>query len=94
MYGTEGWSITNRAWMSTVTFSTLGSHTIRFLDARTEAPRRAVTGGDTVRIELRAALNHDPARAEMGWVEVRHGGVTRRVPVTETGADTGRFVAD
>jgi hypothetical protein len=94
VYGTEGWSITNRAWMATVTFSTLGSHTIQFLDPRTGTPRRAVTRGDTVRIELRAALNHDPSRAEAGWVEVQHGGVTRRVPVTETGIDTGRFVAD
>jgi hypothetical protein len=94
VYGTEGWSITNRAWMATVTFSTLGSHTIQFLDPRTGTPRRTVTRGDTVRIELRAALNHDPSRAEAGWVEVQHGGVTRRVPVTETGIDTGRFVAD
>ena len=80
--------------MSTVTFSTLGSHAIRFVDARTGAPRRALKGGETARIELRAALNHDPARTEMGWIELRRGGVTRRVAVTETGADTGRFVAD
>ncbi|MBA3442914.1 MAG: hypothetical protein H0T92_23975 [Pyrinomonadaceae bacterium] len=28
-YSTEGRAVTNRAWMSTVTFSTLGSHRLR-----------------------------------------------------------------
>jgi hypothetical protein len=88
VYGTEGWSITNRAWMSTVTFSTLGSHAIRFLD------RQKVKRGDVVRVELRAALNRDPARIEIGWIEMRQGRRAWRVAVTETGVDTGRFVAD
>jgi hypothetical protein len=88
VYGTEGWSITNRAWMSTVTFSTLGSHAIRFLE------RQKVKRGHVVRVELRAALNRDPARIEIGWIEMRQGRRAWRVAVTETGVDTGRFVAD
>jgi hypothetical protein len=94
VYGTEGWSITNRAWMSTVTFSTLGSHTIRFVDPRTKATPQAVKRRGTVRIELRAALNRDPVRIETGWIEMRQGGASWRLLVTETGVDTGRFVAD
>ncbi len=94
VYGTEGWSITNRAWMSTVTFSTLGSHAIRFVDPRAGATPRTVGRGDRVRVELHAALNRDPARVETGWIDMRHGGAAWRVLVTETGADTGRFAAD
>jgi hypothetical protein len=91
VYGTEGWSITNRAWMSTVTFSTLGSHAIRFVDPRTAAPPQTLTHGDMVRVELRAALNRDPARIETGWIEMQDGHGTSRLHVTETGVDTGVF---
>jgi hypothetical protein len=93
VYGTEGWSITNRAWMSTVTFSTLGSHAIRFVDPRTAAPPKTLKRGDTVRVELRGALNRDPARVETGWIEIRDGRGTSRLIVTETGVDTGLFAA-
>jgi len=94
VYGTEGWSITNRAWMSTVTFSTLGSHAIRLLDPRTGAVLHAARRGLTVRVELHAALNLDPARVEHGWVEVTQGDKTQRVLVTETGPNTSRFSAN
>jgi hypothetical protein len=94
VYGTEGWSITNRAWMSTVTFSTLGSHAIRFVDPKTGATRPSLKLGETAHIELRAALNHDPARIETGWIELTSRGAVRRIAVTETGPDTGRFVAE
>jgi hypothetical protein len=94
VYGTEGWSITNRAWMSTVTFSTLGSHAIRFVDRRTGATIQRLKPGDTARVELRAALNHDPTRIETGWIEVRRGTNVTRQLVTETGVGTGYFVAD
>ncbi|MPY87585.1 MAG: hypothetical protein GEU99_06670 [Luteitalea sp.] len=94
VYGTEGWSITNRAWMSTVTFSTLGSHAIRILDPVSGEALRTVTRGQRIRVELRAALNLDPARAETGWIEVTQGGASRRVLVRETGPDTSRFAAD
>jgi hypothetical protein len=94
VYGTEGWSITNRAWMSTVTFSTLGSHAIRLIDPRTGAEIRQLKPGSTVRVELHAALNFDPGRAETGWIELRRNSKVVRLLVTETGADTGRFIAD
>ena len=94
VYGTEGWSITNRAWMSTVTFSTVGSHAIRLVDRRTGATLDRLRRGETARVELRAALNYDPSHVETGWIDVRQGGKAWRLLVTETGSDTGRFVAD
>ena len=94
VYGTEGWSITNRAWMSTVTFATVGSHAIRLVDRRTGAAVDRLTRGETARVELRAALNHDPSRVETGWIDVRQGNRAWRLLVTETGPDTGHFVVD
>jgi len=89
-YATEGWALTNRAWMSTVTFSTIGSHTL-------EVPHQAMPG-DSLQVVLRAALNTFWDTKDTGWVE---GSIFRddqkvfsgRIPVTETGPNTGRFTA-
>lgn len=94
-YGTEGWAITNRAWMSTVAFSTLASHWIRLLDSRTGAEVRSARSGDLVKVELRAALNQDSRNPEMGWVELSvDGEKAGRIAVTETGPNTGVFVGE
>jgi hypothetical protein len=94
VYGTEGWSITNRAWMSTVTFSTLGSHAIRFMDPQTGATIQKPKPDIPPRVELRAALNMNPERVETAWIEVqRDGGISRQL-VTETGVNTGLFATD
>ena len=86
VYGTEGWSISNRAWLSTVAFSTLGSHQIHATQAKPAAP---------VHVELRAALNQDPRKVETGWVLwSEDGSEPRKVEVRETGIDTGLFAAD
>lgn len=105
VYASEGWAVTNRAWMSTVAFSTLGSHSLRLLDSAGETAVGSVARGDSLRVELRAALNqdygdpeelipsHDDAR-ESGWVEVRlNQGAARRIAVRETGPNTGVFTA-
>jgi hypothetical protein len=104
-WATEGWAATNRAWMSTVAFSTLGSHAVRVTNPVSGDLLRAAATGDSVRVELRAALNQDygdPSdhsfRAfggiERGWVEVRvNGDAPRRITVTETGPNTGLFAA-
>lgn len=103
-WATEGWAVTNRAWMSTVAFSTLATHAVRALDPRTGQAISRAAPGDSVRVELRAALNanygnpadpHGEADAvESGWVDVRvNGDSAGRVPVRETGANTGRFAA-
>jgi hypothetical protein len=85
VYGTEGWSLSNRAWLSTIAFSTIGSHRITLSETRKGA----------VRVELRAALNFDPAKAESGWVLwSEDGGEPRKVDVRETRPDSGVFTAD
>jgi len=96
VYGTEGWSITNRAWMGTVTFSTAGSHRLRLLDPKTGKEISSAKLSDTVRVELKAALNQDWRKAETGWVEVivDEGRSKQRLTVTETGPNTGIFTGE
>jgi hypothetical protein len=94
VYGTEGWAISNRAWMTTVTFSTLGSHRVRWLDLAGRPISRAKAGAP-VRVELRAALNLDASKVEQGRVLIeRAGALPRNLAVTETGPDTGLFTAE
>jgi len=91
-YATEGWSISNRGWMATVTFSTLGSHHVKIFD---EAHKKEVTSakyGETVTIELKAALNQDWNKVEKGWVLIDNGnGANVKLEVTETSANSGLF---
>jgi hypothetical protein len=68
-YATEGWAISNRAWMSTVIFSTLDSQELKVMDVngnKLTKPRK----GDLITIELRAALNLDWEKQENAWVEL------------------------
>jgi hypothetical protein len=95
VYGTEGWAISNRAWLSTITFSTLGSHRVRLLDPASGAEIITAEPGARVRVELRAALNLDPERSDSGWILwSENSGEPRRVEVRETGANSGLFTAD
>lgn len=92
-YATEGWAISNRGWLATVTFSTLGSHSIRTLD-QSGVPISSAKIGDKIVIELRAALNIDWNRKDKGWVEVTVGnGTPQRVVVEETDVNSGLFTA-
>lgn len=93
-YGTEGWATSNRGWLATVAFSTLGSHRVRILNKRGKKELRSVKGGQPVVLELKAALNQDWQTAESGWLEVSgQGQPPQRVAVLETGPDTGIFRA-
>jgi hypothetical protein len=70
--------------MSTVAFSTIGSHRISL----SQTPKGAV------RVQLKAALNLDPSSVETGWVLwSEDSSAPRKVEVRETGPDTGLFVA-
>ncbi len=93
-YATEGWCVSNRGWEATVTFATLGTQHIRIFD---EASKKEITiakPGQTVAIELKAALNQDWIKADKGWVEIRCGmGTAEKIEVTETGSNTGLFTA-
>ena len=93
-YATEGWGISNRGWMATLTFSTLGSHRIRILDAKTGEAIEEAKSGQNVLIELKAALNQDWEKRDQGWVGVRAGDqATQKLVLRETGPNTGVFTA-
>lgn len=95
VYGTEGWAITNRAWMTAVTFSTLGSHRIRILDPKTGQPLTEARRGQTVRLELRAALDKSWTGQDTGWVEVQSSSdAVEKIPVKEPHPNAGVFVAN
>lgn len=92
-YATEGWAISNRGWMATLTFAPLGTQTIRVLDASGKKPLATAKAGQTVTLELTAALNLDPATSESGWVLVSFDNKEPiKVPVHETAPDSGIFM--
>jgi hypothetical protein len=93
VYGTEGWALTNRAWLTTVAFATLDTHGVRIIGSDGKAAS-GVRRGAPLRVELRAALNLDPTKIETGYVDVaRAGGAMQRLVVTETGPNSDLFAA-
>lgn len=93
-YATEGWGVTNRGWMATLTFSTVGSHTIKLFDADHQTELSRVGVGQTITIELKAALNQDWNAVEEAWIELRQGeGAAQKITLQETGENTGVFTA-
>jgi hypothetical protein len=92
-YATEGWAISNRGWLATLTFSSLHATDIRFAgdDGKiiTETNNR-----NKINISLRAPLGVDPLKRDSGWVELKApDGKMSRITVVETGPDTGVFMA-
>jgi hypothetical protein len=93
-YATEGWGISNRGWMATLTFSTLGTHRVRIFDEQYKNPITQAGKGQLITIELKAALNQDWTAAEKGWVIVKLGnGDTTKLEVTESAPNSGLFTA-
>ena len=93
-YATEGWAISNRGWMATMTFSTLDSHSIKVMDENGQ-PVNTSKVGDKIYIELKAALNIDWNKIDKGWVDIFIDNVpSHKVTVTETGDNTGVFTAE
>ncbi|MEZ4829090.1 MAG: hypothetical protein R3C61_22815 [Bacteroidia bacterium] len=92
-YATEGWAVTNRAWMSSVIFSTLGSHRLKLVNEAGNEITKAGTGG-SVTVELYAALDHNWNKPDSGWVIVQVDETPpQKIAVTETGNHTGLFTA-
>lgn len=90
-YATEGWCISNRGWQATLTFSTLGSHTLTVLNAKNQ-PLSIAKKGENVTIELKAALNQDWDTAETAYVLLHIDNQSpQKLQVTETGTNTGVF---
>ena len=93
-YATEGWGISNRGWMATLTFALLGTQKIRVLDTAGKKPVLTGKAGQPVTLELTAALNLDPTKEETGWVLVSQDGRDSvKIPVQETALDSGVFTA-
>jgi hypothetical protein len=93
-YATEGWCVSNRGWQASVTFATLGSQQIKLFDADYKNEITQAKPGQTINIELKAALNQDWNKAEKGWVEIRNGrSPSIKLEVNETGPNTGLFTA-
>jgi len=92
-YATEGWAISNRGWMATLTFSTLDSQSLSVVNGNNELVQTAKVG-DKIRVELKAALNIDWNKKDKGWVEVVIGNADpQKITVFETGENTGVFTA-
>ncbi|WP_257668896.1 hypothetical protein [Parapedobacter tibetensis] len=90
-YATEGWAVSNRAWMSTVIFATLDSHEIRFTDQNGQQIKTA-NGKEKIRVELKAALNLDPDERETATVDLYLDDAFKgSLALQETGPDTGLF---
>ncbi|MGL4851583.1 MAG: hypothetical protein ACRC3Z_02860 [Phocaeicola sp.] len=90
-YATEGWAISNRGWMATLTFSTLDSHALVVSNSKNEKIQSAKVG-DKVQIELKAALNIDWSKKDKGWVLLCiEGSEPQKITVEETANNSGLF---
>ena len=93
-YATEGWCVSNRGWEATVTFATLGSQQIKLFDADYKNEIAQAKPGQTITVELKAALNQDWNKVDQGWVDIKSDNEqVTKLEVTETGANTGNFTA-
>ena len=92
-YATEGWGVSNRGWMTTLTFSTLHSIKINFLTTEGK-PTTSAKRNQNILIELQAPLNIDDNKIDTAWVEIAEkGGAPQRLQVVETGTHTAVFRA-
>lgn len=92
-YATEGWGISNRGWMTTLTFSTLHSIKIQFFNT-SQQPITTAKSKQNITLELQAPLNIDETKIDTAWVEIAEKGrAPQRVQVVETGKNTSVFRA-
>ncbi len=90
-YATEGWAISNRGWMTTLTFSTLHSTRVNFVNEAGK-PIQKAKKADKVFVQLEAALNLNANAVDEAWVELKeNGGETTKYKLTETGLNTSIF---
>ncbi|MGS0527395.1 cellulase N-terminal Ig-like domain-containing protein [Zobellia nedashkovskayae] len=92
-YATEGWGVSNRGWQATLTFSTLGSHELQVFDGDFKEEMSTIKPGQTITIQLNAALNIDRNAIDKGWVIVKQGERIEKIQLAETGVNTGIFAS-
>lgn len=91
-YATEGWAVSNRAWLSTVVFSQLGSQELKVFDEKSANEITTVQQGEVISIQLKAALNLEWEQKETGWVLVQvNKDEPFKVELIETDRNTGVF---
>jgi hypothetical protein len=92
-YATEGWAISNRGWMSTLSFLNLQTTGIRVVDKKGKTVKE-IKGNQPVYAELTAPLNIHQDQPDQGWIELTSPkGETSRIIVKETMNDSGVFRA-
>lgn len=92
-YATEGWAISNRGWMTTLTFSTLHSIRVSFIN-ETGKPITKAKKTNKVFLQLEAPLNLNANAIDEAWVELKeNGGEAIKYKLKETGANTSIFRA-
>lgn len=92
-YATEGWAISNRGWISTLSFLNLQTTGIRVVDKKGKTVKES-KGNQPVYAELTAPLNIHQDQPDQGWIELTSPkGETSRIIVKETMNDSGVFRA-
>jgi hypothetical protein len=72
----------------------LGSQQVKLFDADYKNEIAQAKPGQTITIELKAALNQDWKKVDKGWVEIRNGkSPAIKLEMLETGSNTGLFTA-
>ncbi len=93
-YATEGWCVSNRGWEATVTFATPGTQKIRIFNEAYKNEIASAKSGQTITIELKAALNQNWNKVDKGWLEItKVKGSSEKLEVTETDSNSGIFTA-
>jgi hypothetical protein len=92
-YATEGWAISNRGWMATLTFSSLHSISISITD-KAGTPIKEFTKRVKPYVRLNAPLNLDPSKVEKAWAMVKYDNKeAQKLELTETAPDSEIFAA-
>jgi hypothetical protein len=92
-YATEGWAVSNRGWMTTLTFSSLHSTSVTITD-RSGSPVKEFSKRTKLYASLRAPLNIDPSKVETAWVMIKKDDQEEeQLILTETSPDSGIFTA-
>jgi hypothetical protein len=72
----------------------VGSQLLKLYDTGYQHEINQTKPGETITVELKAALNQDWNKADRGWIDVCPGNMAgQKLEVTETGPDTGIFTA-
>jgi len=91
-YSSEGWALTNRAWLGALAFSSLDRTHLRFLDPRTGTPVVEARSGEKILVELLAPIHPDSEEDTIVGIWEHRGGMhEHELLLKQTTADSGVF---